>query len=352
MKLKRNTLVAALGTTFLVAASAVSAQDITLSNGGTLDFYGFVKGDLIFDLDSDLGDTIGGLNTLNADSVDDESFTAHARQTRFGLRYNQATAAGEVKINIEGDFFGSGEGFRLRKATGELNGLLAGQTDSNFIPVESYPTTLDFQGSAGIPFERVAQLRYTTGLGDAGKFSTSIEQHANDDNGTNDPSFTAAYSYDGGNYFLKAAAIYTDNDGESTYGINLSGNAQLWRGGNIQAAYTTGEGIGSILQFNNADIDSAGNAIETDGYTLAISQAVTDQLTLGAVYGYREIDDPTTFGAGGDETAELETLHLNARYSPVDNVTYGIEYIIGERTDFDGNSFEADRVQASFTYSF
>lgn len=346
MTMRRSKLGTALCTTILVAATSASAQDIQLSNGGTLDFYGYIKGDFLFDLDTDLGNTFSGLGTLDGTAVDEESFRAHALQSRFGLRYNQGTAVGDVNINLEGDFFGGNEGFRLRKATGELNGLLVGQTDSNFIPTESFPSTLDFQGPAGIPFERVAQLRYTTGLGNAGKFSASIEEHAG---GANDPSFTAAYSYTGGNYFVKAAAIYTDIDGESAAGINLSGNAQLWEGGNILATYTYGEGIGSILEFNGADLDAAGDAIETDGFTLAVSQAVTNQLTLGAAYGYRDID---SFTNDVNDTSELETLHLTARYKPVPNVTYGLEYITGERTEFDGDSFDADRVQASFQFDF
>ncbi|NVF16419.1 hypothetical protein [Vreelandella maris] len=54
-------------------------------------------------------------------------------QSSFGIATSTPTDRGVLKTRIEGDFFGSDGGeFRLRHAYGEWNGLLAGQTKTNF----------------------------------------------------------------------------------------------------------------------------------------------------------------------------------------------------------------------------
>ena len=48
---------------------------------------------------------------------------------------------------MEGDFYSSGDQFRLRHAYGEIGDLLVGQTWTTFTDVAAAPATLDFEGS-------------------------------------------------------------------------------------------------------------------------------------------------------------------------------------------------------------
>src|SRR5690554_1266644 len=96
------------------------------------------------------------------DGSDNEGhFDASATQSRIGVK---ATLPQDVKITVEGDF-ASGGNFRLRHAFGEYNGVLAGQTWSNYNSFTGNTPTLDFNGAAGWAGyqARTAQLRYTTG---------------------------------------------------------------------------------------------------------------------------------------------------------------------------------------------
>lgn len=321
--------------------------------GTTLRFYGYAKVDLLYDLDFSLGNTIFGVAGLDATSTPGEDFTGHAFQTRLGFDTTTETDLGTFRTKVEGDFFGAGGGqFRLRHAYGALGGFLGGQTWTNWMPIESYPGTLDFQGPAGIPFARRAQLRYTFEPGSGLKASFSIED---DPSALSDgPALTAAASYSFGNSFVKIGAVSRQFSGpggdENGYGVNLSGNTSLWEGGSLQASYTTGEGIGSYMVFGGADLDAAGDAIETEGITLGLTQALGEKFSLGIAYGMREID--FSAGALGTDTEELETIHLSLTYSPIERVTVGLEYITGERTDFNGASFDADRIQASAQFNF
>ncbi len=311
--------------------------------GVELTIYGYIKGDLIYDLDSDLGTTIFGLGSLVPGMETGSNFRGQAIQSRLGVRakLDDATAV------LEGDFFGSGGGqFRLRHAYVDVGNFRLGRNWTNFMPIESYPSTLDFQGPAGIPFARVTQARYThsgaSGLG----FSTSIEQAAG---ASSEPALTGAVFYSSDNYFAKLAAVGTrvttaggDVDG---WGINLSGNAQLWEGGSINASFTTGEAIGSYMVFGGADT-FGGVGVETDGITIGISQKVNDW-TFGGAYGLRDVD------AGAlTDTERLETIHLTANYQIRENTSTGIEYIMGDRDLFNGTSVSADRIQASVQFSF
>lgn len=331
----------------MLASTAFLAAPITAHADTEIDIYGYTKLDLFYDPDAPLGTTTSGITGLTPGADSDSSSDAHAFQSRLGVRTTTSTALGDVKTQIEGDFFGNGGGgFRLRHANGQIGGLLAGQTWSNFMPIESYPSTLDFQGPAGIHFARIAQLRYTSDLGSGFQVSGSLE----DDAAGEHLALTAAASYTFDQGFVKVAGISRQLTGATEtvdgFGVSVSGNAELWQGGLIQANYVTGEGIGSQLVFGGADLDGD-DAIETDGYTLAISQAIGDQFTIGAAYGRRDVDS-----GGVDEIEEIETVHLTALYNPVENVTFGVEYFTGEVTQFDGDTVEADRIQGSVQFNF
>lgn len=315
----------------------------------TVEIYGYAKVDLFFDLDSPLGTTFFGLANLEPGFTKNSDSSAQAFQSRLGFRTSTETDLGTLKTVIEGDFFGNGGGsFRLRHAYGSLGGFLAGQTWTNFMPIESYPGTLDFQGPAGIPFVREAQVRYTHDVGNGFMLSGSVED---DPSGVSTRlAVTAAASYEFGDSFVKLAVLSRQVEGATEdvdgWGVNLSGYTSLWEGNTIQASLTTGEAIGSYMVFGGADV-FGNTAVETDGLTLGISQDFAEKFSAGLVYGLRDIKQ----GAATD-TETLETLHLTLNYKPVERVNVGLEYITGERTLFNNRSARADRVQTSVQFNF
>lgn len=316
--------------------------------GATLDFYGYAKADFFADEDYSLGNTIFSLGSIGLPDGPDDWGTqdAIAYETRLGLNATLPTEMGDMGATIEGDFYGDGGGeFRLRLAYGEFMGLQAGKNWTNWMPLATYPVTLDFQGPAGIPFARETQLRYTFEPMDAVEASVSVED---DPNGESDRfAVTAAAQYTfNDDTSVRLGVVSREIEGESGYGIALSGAAGLWQGGSVVANYIHGEGIGSYMVFPTDDIYD-GDAVETDAAQIQLSQAVTDKITLAGAWGYREIDA----GAAND-TEELETVHITATYKPVEPVTMGVEYINGTRREFDGDSFDANRWQASVKYEF
>lgn len=332
-----------------------------------VEFYGYIKVDAIYDFGAELGNTTFGLVAVEDDDQG-EFFNATAQQTRLGFRTTTPTDLGALETQIEIDFYGDSDYEpRVRHANVELAGFLVGKAWTTFMPIGSYPGTLDFQGVAGIPFARQEQIRYTHEFGDfvaqvaleeSNAASATVPRasgrlEAGDSFGNSDhPVGIATIAYDTDPLLLRLAGLYGSVEGpagsEDVYGINLSATTQLWDGATIDAAYTYGEGIASYLVFLGDDLDDQGRTIEQQAVYLGLTQDIGERLTTRAVYGYREN------GSAGplDDTESLTSLHLNAEYEIVENTTLGIEYFRGTRDTFSGDSYEVDRVQASVQYTF
>ena len=67
----------------------------------------------------------------------------------------------DLKLFVEGDFYGTANGFRLRHAYGEYGPLLAGQTWTTFMDEANIPNTIDFETPLAAPLVRQGLLRLT-----------------------------------------------------------------------------------------------------------------------------------------------------------------------------------------------
>ncbi len=353
-------------------------------SGTTVEIGGYIKTDFIFDFDEALGDAFNVDGISITDVGDNNRFRAHARQSRLFFKTSTDTNRGPLKTHLEFDFFGGGgnEIFsnsyspRLRHAYGTWNGWTVGQTWSNFMPIESYPSTVDFNGPAGIPFIRQAQLRYTFKVSDSVAISASLENSefsgrdaagpisesttAGIRAGLDElPDFTLAASWKGDKAFVKLATVVrkfgspTSNDTATGWGVNLSGNASLWEGGMIYGSLSYGDGIGRYMIngfAQDAFIDGAGQiqTIEASGATFGVSQAISPKLTAGLALGYYEVND--TFAA--TDTDNISTAHLSLFYKPTERMTVGAELIYGRREIASGASDDATRLQTSVQFNF
>ncbi len=338
------------------------------ATGFNLSFYGYAKLDAIHDFDYALGNTTGGMANIGLGSVKGSDDRLHAFQSRLGLRGSQETDLGKLSFAIEGDFFGGGGGsFRLRQAWGQLGGFMAGQAWGLWSPLAETPNVADFNGVGGIAGYRVAQVRYTHQLSETLSLAGAVE--ADYVSWGAKPALTAALTWkasDIGSVQLGAISrsLKRVGGGESdAWGATLSGNFRLWEGGLIQATYTKGEGVSSLLTFSAFagqqagsgtntiyDLDNNGDAIGMEGLSLAVTQTLNDKVEIAAAYGLN--DDDAYTGRLANHTDSLETLHLSLRYKPVKSLVVGAEYVMTERKDFGGNSFDNNRIQLSAQFNF
>ena len=119
---------------------------------------GYVKADLIHDFDpidsTDFFDPV----TIPVNALDRTNTRFHARQTRLNMDARWITEAGTpLRLMVEGDFYGSGNTFRLRHAYGEYDRWIVGQTWTTFTHRAALPNTLDNVGDVASIGRRQAQ---------------------------------------------------------------------------------------------------------------------------------------------------------------------------------------------------
>lgn len=362
----------------LTLAIQGTVQAYTLEVGDTTaDIYGYAKLDLIYDVDADLGNTVNRNNIrLDDQAGPDRHTTLHAFQSRLGFATSTPAGSSDLKTMIEGDFFGGGGGsFRLRHAYGEWNGLLGGQTWSNFGGFLGMNPTVDFTSQPGLGNAgRQAQLRYTSG-----GFSVALEDPENlggsplaDATKSRLPDLTLRYQGEVGDINYGASAVLrhleydstgnTNSGKDSTFGwgLNLEASARIVEGVILRGSLTHGDGIGGYLEGTPAApayLDPTTGDLETisaTGGTLGITaDAGPGKVTLGYGMARADLDETVAAGAlGGSANEKFQAVHLNYIWSPIRNVTYGIEAGYHSRQVVDGRDGDALRLQGMVMYSF
>jgi len=109
------------------------------------------------------------------------------RTSRIGIMTTTPSDFGPITAVVEADFnspspnnFSSpvttnGNTFRLRKAYGQIGGLLVGQTWSNFFDGDSLPDTVDFNSVPSACLERIPQVQYTWSVSSKSTLAVSAE---------------------------------------------------------------------------------------------------------------------------------------------------------------------------------
>lgn len=404
MKFYKNKILRSIAASSVALLFTGAASAVTWKAGDTdVTLYGYVKLDMIYDFDADLGNSVTRSKIrLDGQEGADGHFNMHAYQSRFGFITLTPTENGDLKTLLEIDFFGSpgtpdtsSQILRLRRAFAEWNGILAGQNSSNFGPETAYMPTLDFYGQPGGPNGRVPQIRYTAGplsfsLEDpeiAGGTSAS-QTYKTAAGGTektgvsvsNLPTLTAAYNNKVGNLTYVASALVrqlqynvdiknsnnplqpdvVDSKKSATgWGLLLQG-AYVMGDTTLRAGVTHGDGIGKAIYFNSGDpayYNATKNKLETvtaTGFKTSLSQKIGNgSANIGYSRVMNQVDDKTqAMNAVQTMDKTQESLYVNYLWNPIKRVTYGVEVSHHKRKTFTDVKGDATRLQASLQYMF
>lgn len=345
---------------------------------------GYVKGDFIYDLDADVGDSFSVAAIPNDGADTDEHVRLHARQSRLRVLTDTDVGNGNtIETHIEGDFFGTGgnqlfsnsTSFRIRHAYAQYNtpsgSFAAGQTWTLFGGF-FYAPTVDFFAPNGQVFIRQGQVRWTHPSG----FAVSLEnpetffdfgQTATERDEVPDLVARwrggpggAAGSYSVSGVLRQVGGIGTGVDGlafddtATAWGVNVGGN---WDFDAIAftAGLTYGDGLGRYhLANTSGGVVGVGGELETIeqiGITAGLTIKTTDTSSVNFNLGYSERDDEfAAFTPTADE--EGLSLHANYMWSPWPGTNFGFEVIYGQRDQFDGVDGDATRLQFGAQRSF
>lgn len=342
---------------------------------------GYVKGDVIVDLDADVGDSFSVAAIPNDENQDiDSNVRMHARQSRLIIGSETELAGGDtISTHIEGDFFGGGgtesfsnsNGFRLRHAYADFStdsySLLVGQTWTLFGGF-NYVPTVDFFAPNGQIFIRQSQVRWTFPSGFAvslenpetffGEFGVGQTADSTDElpdvvvKWSGGPGGSAG-SYSASAVVRQVGGVGTGIDGnafddeESVVGVHLGGT---WAADDVTftAGLAFGEGLGRYHLANtsagvvgvNGEVETLDQIGLTAGVTFNTSATSSVNLNLG--YSQRD-DEFENLTPTADE--EGTSIHANYMVSPWPDTNFGFEVMHGIREAYNGDEGEATRLQ-------
>ena len=384
--MQSNKLRLAIRATAAAAVLGVAGQAGAVSfTAGDYDMaiYGYARLNASYDIDSEqaLSTRSGSYAGLAGnDNAADGHFGADAVQSRIGVK---TTTPEGVNITVEGDFRGGT--LRLRHAFGEYNGVLMGQTWSNYTSFVGNTSTLDFDSLPGLAgFQgRVAQARYTTG-----PLSVSLEEFTANlvangvvngnpalvSQGTKKsmPALTARLQDSAGGLSYSAAVLAqqigydtgTADDsamGFATFGalkmaitdmVTIQGTVSYTNGANSYL-YRSGDNFGAA----SAYVDANGNVETVSGFGGSVGTGISlgGGRSINIGYGMVEVDWDDAQAAGllvGGESETNSAIMANYQWTPVKNVMMGVEFQNLSRENVDGTDGDANRILFATQYNF
>ena len=154
-----------------------SPSPITFSSGSwQLTLGGYLKLDLIHDFDATGSPDLFDPRSIPVDGSQGTNTRIHARESRLSLAIKGPAEGRDLTLFVEGDFYGSGNAFRLRHAYAQYGVLLAGQTWTTVMDADNIPPTIDFETPLAAPFARQGLLRITSPLSKRSDLAFALEE--------------------------------------------------------------------------------------------------------------------------------------------------------------------------------
>lgn len=316
-----------------------------------------------------------------------------AKQTRMNFEVREETRQGPLRAFIEADFEGEGDTFRLRHAFGQFRWILAGQSWSTLMDINSRPEEVDFEGINGEIIVRQAQLRIFPKFGKSMSFKMSFEDPRTDVvNGTGAKGrgdFVVSVDRlplgQFGSWNSRVAFILRDLRGDPSgaqlgqeprgkttgWGVTTSGRKSVGKWGKndfLLWQVTYGKGIGRYINDLNtvgggdAVFDPLGRLEALPVFAGYVSYSHGWESRMPFMRNWRgDLHSNFTFSwvdienydyqAGTDYNSTLRAS-ANLIYLPTSNVRFGAELLWGERKNKNGSKGRATQLQLSARYNF
>jgi hypothetical protein len=368
-KLNSKTMVVSLPALALASALPAGAVTFNATDDVEASIYGYVRANVSYDIDENIAGNTTGTGNFGALNKDDDAdtidghFNIDANQSRWGIKVKHASG---VLVNIESDFATSTGAPRIRHAYGSYNGILAGQTWSNFGSFVGTTSTLDFNGLAGQAGwnSRLGQVRYT-----AGKFSVAVEDPRSGIVGGSKrdatPALTAKFESKGDVSFAVGGVVRqlthdtgADDDSTVGFGAMAAGKIKLGDGVSIQGDVNFHDGTVSYIYLAPAyDAYLKNGSLETiSGLsgTLGVSVGAGEG-TFNASAGYIKLDlDDAVDDGALSATADESRLNafINYQWKPMKELMYGFELGYYKAESQNGDDGDAKRLLFAAQYSF
>ncbi len=362
---------------------------------------GFVRLAALYDFDP-IGSTDSFVpNTIPVPQEEGQNFNMSGRISRFGLETWTPTNFCDWNVHtfIEGDFFngpaqavgGGGNPFRLRHAFFDFGYFRFGQQNTVFMDGTNWPSLVDFQGPNSWTNQRQPSARMTIPFGDGLYWASSIERPFSDITtnglGTNVqdvPDFATHLRYEATRGHLQLAGLMrtigyepTGDDVTHRVGAGLSGNAVCnpWAilmgtdpvheenpsgltRSRILLQANWGPGVGRYIN------DLAGQGFDGQVDPVTGEFDLVEATSWNASYEhwfnaswlsnftYSEVHVDNNADQSGATYERANYIAASLWWIPVPRMSFGIEFITGQRENLNGEDARADRLHGLFQYNF
>jgi hypothetical protein len=354
------------------ASFRIPGTDVSFSIGG------YVKVDFIQDFKA-----MGNVDDFQINSIPAEGTAAaaqsgqtniHARETRLNFDVRSNSPAGKFRAFVEGDFFGSGNAFRLRHGFGEIGPLLGGQTWTTFMDISARPLTIDFEGPDAEAFVRQALIRFTRPLTPHWTFAIAAEDPApqfvvpSSLSGTarsNVPDIPGFIRYQRPRGHVQFAGLVrqlrfdSNDDGANAsttgWGVNATASLKTVGKDTLQAQFLIGQGTARYIEaFGGQNVDAvlstAGelSALRAQGGVVGYTHYWNEAVRSGIAYSTASLESHAALS--GATIERTQDFRVNLLVSPYRLVDVGGELLWGRRDNQDGSHGDNWRLQFTTIY--
>jgi hypothetical protein len=361
---------------------------------------GFVRLAGLFDF-APIGSTDAFVpNTIPVPQSIGQNFNMSGRISRFGIESWTPINYRDWNVHtfIEGDFFngapqaagGGGNPFRLRHAFFDVGYFRFGQQNSTFMDPNNWPSLVDFQGPNGWINQRQPSARVTLPITERLFWAASVERPFSDITASglgtavqDVPDFASHFRFEADRGHLQVASLlrslgYRPTGDEVTRlnGVGISGSAVFhpWAilsgcsptaenpsgltRSRILLQYTWGPGtarfvndlVGQGLDAQVDPITGEFDLVDSTAWNASYEHWYNEHWLSNFTYSEAHADvgpnqPATTYDTGRYLAASLWWI-------PRPRLSFGIEYMRGERENIDGQDAEAERLHGLAQYNF
>ena len=348
----------------------INAVNERSNSSANFKLYGFLRFDVAHHFEG--SDKI--FNTINTVPLDDQNNVNsktfyNVNASRLGMDVNGKVNDQDVLAKIEIDFRGgtSNDQLRIRHAYVKVDNWLFGQTTSPFVSADIIPEKLDFMANLGGGIQRNPMVQYQKDIDKNTKTWIALEDGSNSrnlDDQTRLPTLTAKVQLRSEdqksvlNLRGLVAQKKTTDDEALAWGVGLGGIYQIDANNKLHADYYHVKGDSKYMLFaNNAYVidDKQDNEIvanEYDSLALGLTHAWNSQWRSTVAVGTMLAKEGKYADLSPTANKSLYETWVNLMYNPTRALTYGFEYVYGERKTFSDKVGTDSRLEAMVRYAF
>ncbi|ENW31204.1 DcaP family trimeric outer membrane transporter [Acinetobacter lwoffii] len=371
----------AVVTAHVAATPAPASKPVMkIASGAEFNLYGNIRADASYQAEG--GSAARMYNQINAVPLEgvgerSDEFKSTLAATRLGMDFKAPVGAGDKALSgkVEVDFLGgaSFDNLRIRHAYISYANWLIGQTWSNFAVPDYIPETVDALVYAGGSIKRTPQVRYTSTISPETNLVFAVEDPKDATiTGIKQrlPALTARLNHKfADNLTVSARAMGNEKrvneDEKMAWGVGLGAKYDIVPGTTLKADYYHVKGDSSFVSYANTGVITAANGdllqSEFDSISVGLTQQFNDKLRGTFGYGYMNFDEDQAYiNAVTDKTKankDLWQAWANVFYSPTKPLSFGLEYVYGEREALGAatngrTKGEDNRINAVAIYNF